>query len=66
MSIREQEVSREMAFMLHNTPVGRIGNPEDIAAMVEFLMGPGAGFITGTDILVDGGVTAFLKTVKRE
>ncbi|ODP37652.1 SDR family oxidoreductase [Sphingomonas turrisvirgatae] len=38
-------------------PVGRVGTPEDIAATVAFLAGDGAGFITGQQIVVDGGMT---------
>ena len=36
-------------------PLGRIGRPEEIAAAVVFLAGPGATFITGQCIGVDGG-----------
>jgi len=38
-----------------NTLVGRRGLPEDIAATVRFLCGPGAGYITGQNIQVNGG-----------
>jgi len=38
-------------------PVGRVGEPRDIAATVAFLAGEGAGFITGQQIVVDGGMT---------
>lgn len=38
-------------------PVGRIGKPEDIAAMVLFLCSEDAGFITGENIVIDGGMT---------
>lgn len=38
----------------------RVGTPDDIAAAVDFLLGPGAGFVTGTDLLIDGGVVAAL------
>ncbi len=38
-------------------PVGRVGTPEDIAALTAFLIGPGAGFITGSEFIADGGVT---------
>jgi 3-oxoacyl-[acyl-carrier protein] reductase len=40
------------------TLVGRLGTPQDIAATVRFLCGPGASFITGQNIAVNGG--AFL------
>ena len=38
-------------------PAGRVGTPEDIAALVAFLAGPESGFITGAEFIVDGGVT---------
>ncbi len=41
-------------------PLGRFGSPRDIAEMVAFLGCPQAGFITGTEIVVDGGMTALL------
>jgi NAD(P)-dependent dehydrogenase (short-subunit alcohol dehydrogenase family) len=38
-------------------PAGRVGKPEDIAAMALFLCSPQAGFITGINVTIDGGVT---------
>ena len=38
-------------------PVGRVGKPEDIAEMVIFLCSDKAGFITGENICIDGGMT---------
>jgi NAD(P)-dependent dehydrogenase (short-subunit alcohol dehydrogenase family) len=38
-------------------PAGRVGTPEDIAALAAFLVGPNSGFITGSEFIVDGGVT---------
>ena len=38
-------------------PAGRVGEPNDIAAMVAFLVGRDSGFITGAEFVVDGGVT---------
>ena len=38
------------------TPLGRIGDPQDVAAAVVFLASPAAGYITGKVIEVDGGI----------
>ena len=38
-------------------PAGRVGNPMDIANMVLFLCSDKAGFITGENICIDGGMT---------
>jgi NAD(P)-dependent dehydrogenase (short-subunit alcohol dehydrogenase family) len=38
-----------------DTPLGRIGEPEDIASMVAFLSSKEAGFITAQHFIVDGG-----------
>ena len=35
------------------------GDPEELAAIVVFLASPAAGYITGTTLTVDGGLTAF-------
>lgn len=41
-------------------PCGRVGNPMDIAAMVLFLCSEKAGFITGENICIDGGMTRLM------
>ncbi len=38
-------------------PAGRVGKPEDIASLVAYLISPDAGFITGANFIVDGGMT---------
>lgn len=44
--------------MIEGSPVGRAGTPDEIGALAAFLMGPDGGFISGSDILTDAGVTA--------
>jgi NAD(P)-dependent dehydrogenase (short-subunit alcohol dehydrogenase family) len=38
-------------------PAGRVGAPEDIAALVAWLVGPESGFVTGAEFVSDGGMT---------
>ncbi|MEW2707307.1 SDR family oxidoreductase [Streptomyces koyangensis] len=53
---------RTMRAMVAASGTGRLGTPEDIAEAAAFLLGPGASFITGNDLLVDGGVVAALRS----
>jgi NAD(P)-dependent dehydrogenase (short-subunit alcohol dehydrogenase family) len=43
------------AQFISKIPVGRWGKVEEIGSLVRFLCSDGAAFITGTDILIDGG-----------
>jgi NAD(P)-dependent dehydrogenase (short-subunit alcohol dehydrogenase family) len=43
---------------LASLPVGRWGDPQEIGALANYLCSEGAGFMTGTDIVIDGGWTA--------
>ena len=40
-------------------PMKRFGTPDEVAAAVLFLASPEAGFVTGVDLLVDGGLGSF-------
>jgi NAD(P)-dependent dehydrogenase (short-subunit alcohol dehydrogenase family) len=50
-----------MTAMLDACGAGRTGTPGEIAEVAAFLTGPGSLYITGTDILVDGGQAAWLR-----
>jgi NAD(P)-dependent dehydrogenase (short-subunit alcohol dehydrogenase family) len=44
--------------MIESSAAGRAGTPDEVAAVGALLMGSDGGFITGSDILMDRGVTA--------
>ena len=44
--------------MIELCPVGRAGIPDEVGTVGALLLGPEGSFITGSDILMDGGVTA--------
>jgi NAD(P)-dependent dehydrogenase (short-subunit alcohol dehydrogenase family) len=48
-------VKQKLAF---DIPLGRLGQPEEVASACVFLLSDAAGFITGADVPVDGGLTA--------
>jgi NAD(P)-dependent dehydrogenase (short-subunit alcohol dehydrogenase family) len=50
--------ARERAENASTIPLGRFGQPGDIAAAVAFLLSDDAGYITGTNLVVDGGRTS--------
>ena len=50
-------LDRTEDFMRAKTPLDRIGTPEDVADVVVFLCSPLARFITGQNIVIDGGMT---------
>ncbi len=56
--IQEAEAHPSMSRMVALTPLARMGQPEELATVVGFLVSDQASFINGTDILVDGGAVA--------
>jgi NAD(P)-dependent dehydrogenase (short-subunit alcohol dehydrogenase family) len=58
---QEAENHPVMAEMVRRTPLGREGRSEEVAAAVTFLLSDQASFISGIDLLVDGGVVASVR-----
>ncbi|SNT63754.1 NAD(P)-dependent dehydrogenase, short-chain alcohol dehydrogenase family [Streptosporangium subroseum] len=56
------ELGRGIQALVDASATGRVGTPEDVANAVAFLLGPQSSFITGTDLLVDGGVIAAMRS----
>lgn len=52
---RRPAVAALVAEFADTTPLGRLAEPDEIAGPVLFLLGPAASYITGVDLLVDGG-----------
>ncbi|MCD7101303.1 SDR family NAD(P)-dependent oxidoreductase [Pseudoclavibacter sp. 13-3] len=56
-NMRESYGAERLEQMDSLVPGGTIGRPEDIAAAISYLASPAAGFVTGTTLCVDGGMT---------
>lgn len=65
MSAREFGRQPRMAGMLASTPLLRLGTAEEIADGVDFLMSDRACFVTGTDLLIDGGLVAAVRRAEK-
>jgi NAD(P)-dependent dehydrogenase (short-subunit alcohol dehydrogenase family) len=62
---QEAEEHPVMAEMLKATPLGRLGLSREVAKVVAFALSDDASFLSGIDLLVDGGVVAALSTLGR-
>lgn len=56
--VAQAKASDMEAAILAGCPMGRWGQPEEIGSVIAFLAGPGATFMTGSEVYVDGGWTA--------
>lgn len=55
----------DMTAYVRSIPLGRRGTPEEVAKVILFLAGPDSSYVTGVDLLVDGGTGAGGSTPKR-
>jgi NAD(P)-dependent dehydrogenase (short-subunit alcohol dehydrogenase family) len=55
-----EETQPIMLKMIESCPLGRRGTPEEIANVISFLTSPAASYMTGSDVLVDGGMATIL------
>lgn len=60
MGRKESEEGKRVNDLIESTPIRRWGTAMDMATAIEFLASDNAGYITGTDLRVDGGVTGKL------
>ena len=53
----EEQVQQFVEQILSTVPLGRIGEPEEVAAVATFLLSDDASYVTGSEYVVDGGMT---------
>jgi NAD(P)-dependent dehydrogenase (short-subunit alcohol dehydrogenase family) len=58
MGRQEWDAHPMMAVLLERTPLSRIGSEDDMVSAVSFLLSDAASYVTGVDLVVDGGVVA--------
>ncbi len=58
MGRQEWDAQPMMAVLLEGTPLGRLGSEDDMVGAVSFLLSDAASYVTGVDLIVDGGVVA--------
>lgn len=60
----ESEIGHIYRAMVEASALKRMAPPDEIAIAASFLLGPDAGFVTGSDLLIDGGVIAAMRAGK--
>ena len=55
-NLSDEQVQQTKDWILSKVPMKRFGQPEDIAAAVLYLTSPESAFVTGADLIIDGGM----------
>ncbi len=58
MGIQAGKVDEHLTKVLNKTPVGRVGKPDEVAALVSYLIDSKTGYMNGSVITLDGGISA--------
>jgi NAD(P)-dependent dehydrogenase (short-subunit alcohol dehydrogenase family) len=58
MTAETRSIPERRDYLLKGIPMGRFGEPEEIASMINFLLSDMASYVTGQVICVDGGFVA--------